>query len=121
MSNLCRELTAREKQAVRRLVISECANCDHEYRCLPLEGACYMSTIAFADSSLCKWFQNMVLPLDPTLEAVFSRKPLKACKRCGRKFPVKGRQEYCEACAVPARKAATAARARKHRGRNVTL
>ncbi|MEA4954679.1 MAG: cysteine-rich VLP protein [Pseudoflavonifractor sp.] len=121
MSNLYRELTAREKQAIRRLVISECANYDHEYGCLPLDGACYMFTVAFVGSSLCKWFQNAVLPLDPALEAVFSHRPLKACKRCGRKFPVNGRQAYCEACVVPARKAAAAARVRKHRGRDVTL
>jgi ribosomal protein L37E len=121
VSNLYRELTAREKQAIRRLVISECANYDQVYGCLPLDGACYMFTIAFAGSPLCKWFQNAVLPLDLALEAVFSRKPLKACKRCGRKFPVNGRQAYCEACAVPARKAAAAARVRKHRGRDVTL
>jgi ribosomal protein L37E len=80
-----------------------------------------MFTIAFAGSSLCKWFQNAVLPLEPALEAAFSHKLLKACKRCGRKFPVNGRQAYCEACAVSARKTATAARVRKHRGRDVTL
>ena len=121
MTNQYQELTAREKQAIRRLVISECPNYDREYGCLPLDGVCYMSTIAFTGSALCKWFQDAVLPLDPALEAVFSRKPLKACKHCGRKFPVKGRQAYCEACTVPARKAAAAARVRKHRGRDVTL
>lgn len=121
MSNLYRELTAREKQAIRRLVISECPNYDREYGCLLLGGACYMFTIAFAGSSLCKWFQDAVLPLDPALEAVFRRRPLKACKRCGRKFPVNGRQVYCEACAAPAHKAAAAARVRKHRRRDVTL
>ena len=134
MSNLYRELTTREKKAIRRMVKSKCANgvpaklqilwggsYDNEYGCLPLDGTCYMFTVAFAGSSLCKWFQDAVLPLDPALEAVFSRKPLKACKRCGRKFPVNGRQTYCQACAIPARKATTAARVRKHRGRNVTL
>jgi hypothetical protein len=44
-----------------------------------------MFTIAFAGSSLCKWFQDVVLPLDPALEAVFARKPIKTCKRCGRR------------------------------------
>lgn len=118
MSNHYRELTAREKQAIRRLVITECANYDHEYECLPLNGTCYMFTIAFVNSSLCKYFQNAVLPLDPALEAMFSRQPVKPCKLCGRKIPVRGRRAYCEACAVTARKERTAARVRKHRKQN---
>lgn len=32
-----RELTGREKQAIRRLVKSSCANYDEEYGCLPLD------------------------------------------------------------------------------------
>ena len=121
MSNLYRELTAREKQAVRRLVISECANHDHEYGCLPLDGACYMFTIAFNTSGLCKYFRDAVLPTDPALEAVFTGKATKPCQRCGRKFPVAGRKAYCsDACADAARKAATAKRVRKHRTRRST-
>ena len=118
MNHLSRELTAREKQSVRRLVTSECVNYDRDYECLPLDGPCYMFTIGFVNSSLCKWFQNTVLPLDPALEALFERRPLKACGRCGMKFPVNGRQAYCDACAEPARKAAAAARVKKHRKRN---
>jgi len=75
-----------------------------------------MSTIAFVNSSLCKYFKAAVLPLDPELQAVFFRRPLKACKRCGDLFPINGRQTYCDACAAPVRKAADAARARKYRG-----
>jgi len=112
-----RELSAREKQAIRRLVKAECANYDREYQCLPLDGTCYMFTIGFVNSSLCKWFQNAVLPLDSELEALFEHKPLKACGRCGKKFLVNGNQAYCQACAEPARKAAAAARVRKHRGK----
>ena len=82
-----RELTAREKRAIRRLVTTQCANYDHEYECLPLDGACYMFTIAFNTSSLCKYFKNGVLPLDPTLEAVFTHRPVKPCQRCGKQFP----------------------------------
>ena len=116
MSHQHRELTAREKQAIRRLVTSECANYDHEWGCLPLDGTCYMFTIAYVNSSQCKYFQNAVLPLDPALEAVLSRRPTKPCMRCGRKIPVQGRRAYCGPCALSARKAATAARVRKHRG-----
>ena len=113
----CRELTAREKQAIRRLVTSECANYDYEYGCLPLDMPCHMFSVGFANA-LCKWFRNAVLPLNPALEAVFHRQPVKACKRCGRKIPVLGRRLYCETCAAAARKAAAAERVRKHRKRN---
>jgi len=119
MDHRYRELTARELQAIRRLVTSECANFDNEYGCLPLDDACYMFTIAYVNSSLCRYFRDAVLPLDPALEAVFNRqpvKPWKPCKQCGRKIPIQGRRTYCEACALSARKAATAARVRKHRG-----
>lgn len=111
-----RELTAREKGAIRRLVTSMCASYDPEYECLPLDGTCYMFTIAFNTSSLCRYFRNAVLPLDPALEAVFTGQPVKPCKRCGRRFPVRGRKAYCsDACTETARKAATARRVRKHR------
>ena len=81
MNNLYRELTATEKQSIRRLVISECANYDREYGCLPLDGTCYMSTIAFAGSSLCKWFQGAVLPLD---------RHWKPCSTANRSKPASG-------------------------------
>ena len=37
MSNNYRELTGREKQRIKKLVTSLCANYDKEYGCLPLE------------------------------------------------------------------------------------
>jgi hypothetical protein len=116
MTQQYRELTPRELQAIRRLVKSMCANFDHGYGCLPLDDACYMFTIAYVNSSLCKYFRDAVLPLDPALEAVFSRMPVKPCERCGIVIPIQGRRAYCESCAKSACKAATAARVRKHRG-----
>lgn len=111
-----RELTAGEKRSIKALVKSMCANYDHEYGCLPLEGTCYMFTIGFVGSGLCRYFRDAVLPLDPGLEAVFARKPTKPCKVCGKRFPVSGRKAVCsDACAAAARKSATAARVRKHR------
>lgn len=111
-----RELTAGEKRRVKALVKSMCANYDAEYGCLPLDGTCYMFTIAFVGSGLCRYFRDAVLPLDPGLEAVFSRKPTKPCKVCGKRFPVSGNKATCStACADSARKSATAARVRKHR------
>ena len=43
MSNNYRELTGREKQRIKKLVISLCANYDKEYGCLPLDCDCPMS------------------------------------------------------------------------------
>ncbi len=37
MSNNHRELTGREKQQIKKLITSLCANHDKEYGCLPLE------------------------------------------------------------------------------------
>ena len=38
MSNNYRELTGREKQRIKKLVTSLCANYDKEYGCLPAIG-----------------------------------------------------------------------------------
>ncbi|MDL2258163.1 cysteine-rich VLP domain-containing protein [Eubacteriales bacterium OttesenSCG-928-K08] len=112
-------MTARERQNIRKLVTSMCANYDPEYECLPLDGTCYMFTIAFNTSRLCKYFKHAVLPLDPALEAVFTGQPVKPCQRCGKKFPVNRRQAYCsKACADIARLEATARRVQRHRNRN---
>lgn len=113
-----RELTAKEKSAIRKLVKSMCATYDQEYECLLLEGTCYMFTIAFNTSGLCRYYRDYVLPLDPALEAVFTGQPVKPCQRCCKKFPINGRQTYCSpACADDARKEATAKRVRKHRNK----
>ena len=56
-----RELSAKEKRAIRKLVTSTCATYDPEYECLLLEGTCYMFTIAFNTSGLCKYFRDAVL------------------------------------------------------------
>ena len=42
MSKTNRELTAREKQRVKKLIVSKCANYDKEYGCLPLDCECPM-------------------------------------------------------------------------------
>lgn len=113
------ELTAKEKSAIRKLVTSSCANYDHEYECLLLDGTCYMFTIAYNTSNLCKYFKNAVLPLNPDLERVFigGIKPTtKPCGICGKMFDANGRQTYCSpVCVQTAKKAATAKRVRKHR------
>lgn len=113
-----RELTGKEKRGIQKLAMALCANYDHEYGCLLLDGTCYMCTIGLNTSSLCRYFKDAVLPLNPGLEAIFMLRPVKPCQRCDRKFPVAGRRAYCsDTCAHAARKAATAKRVRKHRNR----
>lgn len=42
MTKANRELTAREKQRIKKLIVSTCANYDKEYGCLPLDCDCPM-------------------------------------------------------------------------------
>ena len=119
MSQNNRELTGREKQRVKKLVTSHCANYDKEYGCLPLDSECYMFGICYRESSLCKFFQTSVLPIEPELESVFQPKPMTVCKQCGKSFPVNGKRVYCsERCSEEARRQQTAARVRKYREKN---
>ncbi len=63
MSNNSRELTGREKQRIKKLVTSLCANYDKEYGCLPLDCDCPMLGICFTNSALCRYFRKSVLPV----------------------------------------------------------
>lgn len=113
---MSRELTANEKRQIKNLVVNCCANFCKDYGCLLLDSNCYMLGKFYANDKLCRYFRDYVLPLNSELTAVFSNKPTKACKICGKKFPVKGRQTYCsKTCSDKATKSATAARVRKHR------
>ena len=116
MTKTYRELTAREKQRIRKLIVSKCANYDKEYGCLPLDCDCYMFGVCYTNSALCTRFRNALLPTDPELQAVFESQPLKVCKECGKHFPAQGKRVYCsDKCAEDARRRQTAARVRKHR------
>lgn len=91
-----RELTATERQEIRRLV-TKCANYDSEYGCLPLDCECYMLNKWYA-GSLCRYFESSVLPLNSALERALKRetsKNIKLCAVCGRPFPTAGRKAYC--------------------------
>lgn len=114
-----RELTGGEKRRIRKLVTSLCANYDKEHGCLPLDCDCYMFGICYTNSTLCKYFQNSVMPNDAELEAVFNGAPTTVCKHCGKPFPTDRKRVYCsESCAEEARRKQTAARVRKHREKN---
>ena len=116
MSNNYRELTGREKQRIKKLVTSLCANYDKEYGCLPLDCDCPMLGICFTNSALCRYFRKSVLPEDAGLEAVFTQTPTTHCKQCGKPFPTDGKRVYCsQHCAEEACRKQTAARVRKYR------
>ena len=116
MSNNYRELTGREKQRIKKLITSLCANYDKEYGCLPLDCDYPMFGICFTNSALCRYFRKSVLPEDAGLEAVFTQTPTIHCKQCGKPFPTDGKRVYCsQRCAEEARRKQTAARVRKYR------
>ena len=82
---MSRELTRKEKTAIRSLVVTWCANYDREYGCLPLDSDCYMLGKCWT-GSYCRYFRESVLPLDPALEASLMsagpRPDFKICPVC---------------------------------------
>ncbi len=118
MSNQNRELTAKEKRSIKKLVKRLCANYDSEYGCLPLDCDCPMFDICYTNSAMCRYFLESLLPDDPELQASLESQPVRICRYCGRKFPADGKRAYCSrACAESARRRQTAARVRKFRSR----
>jgi hypothetical protein len=101
-----RELTRAELREIRKLAAKECANYDRDYGCLPLDGKCYMSYgVAYTSSKPCIYFRKAVLPLNPTLSALFSGEAvvdhIRRCSVCGKKLYVEcGKQKYCPICAL---------------------
>jgi len=114
-----RELTRDERAAIRKLVVSMCANYDHEYGCLPLDCSCYMLG-KWWTGSYCKYFRNAVLPLDPILEAALTggeAVETRPCALCGEPFPANGKQACCSAaCASKAQRKRNREYMRKKRG-----
>lgn len=113
-----RKLNPKELRETRKLVTAMCANYDKQYDCCPLldDYGCYMMTLGFSGSSLCKYFEKAVLPLSPALIAIFLRKQAKPCELCGGSYiPTGRRQKYCADCQLTAKRAATANRVKKQR------
>jgi|AGTN01.2.fsa_nt_gi hypothetical protein len=113
-----RELTAAERRAIRRSVLSECAGYDSEHGCLPLNGDCYMLNKCWT-GGYCRYFEETILPAYPVLERALKYEPpanTKLCAICGRPFPTAGRKSYCsEKCREQGRKIADTRRAKKYR------
>ncbi|MCF0134036.1 MAG: cysteine-rich VLP protein [Blautia sp.] len=113
-----RELTDKEKSLIRASVRKQCANFAPEYGCLPLDSDCYMTKIGFTNSSLCRYYERSILPMEPEIMSLLSygRHKMRECKNCGRKFVMNGNRQYCsDRCSLTARRNATARRMRKSR------
>ena len=117
-------MTSDQLRRAKRLIRAECCNFDAEHNeCFALDegdGCVCVQSISY--SLLCKWFREMVLPLDPMLEAeVLKKNNQKKCIRCGRSFIPSGRNaKYCPDCARRAerrRKAEYNRKKRQSRGR----
>ena len=116
---MSRELTRKEKTAIRSLVVTWCANYDREYGCLPLDSDCYMLDKCWT-GSYCRYFREAVLPLDPVLMAsICEEGPApdpRLCAVCGRPFLPEGRQAYCsDACKAEGNRRRSRERMRKKR------
>ena len=110
------ELSKRDKNRIRKHVTKCCSNYSKEYGCLPLETECYMFSVGFTDSKLCKYYEQAVMPTDAELCALFKGIPTRICKQCGQLFAAIGKKAYCsEQCATETRRQRTAERVRKHR------
>ena len=98
MLNNYRELTGREKQRIKKLITSLCANYDKGYGCLPLDCPCYMLEKCWT-GALCRYFREAVLPNYPVLEASLAAEgpvpETRPCPVCGRAFLSDGRARYC--------------------------
>jgi len=115
-----RELTRAERAAIRRLVTGLCANYDERDKlCLPLDGSCYMLG-KWWTGSLCRYFQDAVLPADPALEATLTgcdnSQRQKECPVCGKAYLPTTSQAYCsDACRIQARRKYERDRKRRER------
>jgi len=113
-----REMTCAERAAIRKLVVSLCANYDREYGCLLLNNECYMFGVIWT-SSYCKYFRNAVLPDDAALEAALTGKAIetRSCGICGESFPANRKKAYCsETCTRKAQRRQQREYMRKKRG-----
>ena len=119
---MSRELTREERAAIRRLVVSLCADYDRECGCLPLDCECYMLGKCYT-GALCRYFREAVLPSDPALEAALcgngAAPDTRPCPVCGRAFVPQGRRTYCsDACKAVGNRRKSRERMRKMRDKS---
>lgn len=115
-----RELTRSERAAIRKLVTHLCVNYDgQEQLCIPLDCSCYMLQKEWT-GSLCHYFRDAVLPVDPALESVLTGEDTsqkqKTCPVCGKSYLPITSQAYCsDACRAFARRKSERERKRRER------
>ena len=125
-SMISRQLTRKERTAIKNLIKTMCANYDRAYDCCPLldDYSCYQLTQQFTGCT-CRYYQEAVLPLNSSLQAAFYPDCTRCCCMCGDGYIPTGRsQKYCPSCKVEMKKLAAAKRAKSYRDRkrsNVTL
>ena len=117
-------LTDGQRRSVGKLIRNECCNWV-DGRCIALDCDCCPQMISL--HLLCRWFQDCVLPLDPSLEnEIFRGYPLKKCTECRVSFiPVSPHSKYCPTCSKNVRKAKNAldkrlSRSKEKEGRYVS-
>lgn len=116
-----RELTSKERTAIRKLVKGMCANYSGEYGCLLLGDSCYMLG-KWWTGGYCRYFQRAVLPLDPAMETALLEQSgglvYKICPICGGAyFPVTS-QAYCsEVCRIKGIRESARRRQRRYRNK----
>lgn len=115
-----RELTRKERAAIRKLVTELCANYDNQDKlCLPLDCPCYMLN-KWWTGSLCRYFREAVLPTDPALESAITGDDTslkqKVCPVCGKSYLPTTSQAYCsDFCRTFARRKSERERKRRER------
>ena len=104
-------------RSTRSLIRKECCNYDSGI-CLAMNS--HHCTQEISCHVWCRWFQDLLLPLDPIFEAeIFHDRPLRKCSVCGTRFlPASPRSKYCPACASKVRRMKNAAYKRSARTRS---
>ena len=115
-----RELTRKERAAIRRLATELCANYDNQDNlCLPLDCPCYMLH-KWWTGAYCRYFEKAVLPTDPALESAITGDDTslkqKICPVCGKSYLPTTSQAYCsDFCRTFARRKSERERKRRKR------
>lgn len=115
---LGRELSRSEKAMISSSVHKKCANYDNEYGCMPMDSDCYMLKIGYTDSSLCKYYENCILPTEVEIQMHLRKMNgnMKECEICGSLFVACKNQKFCsEACKIIAQRKGAAERKRRQR------
>ena len=111
-------------RSTRSLIRKECCNYDSGI-CLAMNS--HHCTQEISCHVWCRWFQDLLLPLDPALGAdIFRNQTLRKCSKCGVRFiPASPRGKYCPRCSLIVRREKNARykreSRRKHQGGYVSI